>query len=526
MERYKGCNVIDINPGAGLWSSKIHAFLKPRSHLLVEPNKKVFFPLLKPLLDEPGSKYKFVHKTLMALDLDSAAEKAEQLMRLACEPRIEVDKALSEDTLILASLTTLPVKPDTKRKGALGPSSAEPFLYSYLNSILNRIGFNSRGLVRMLVWVMDTDKYVALPRSVNGIGSRMYRLDQVADVAEVAGALDTPFSKRMSRDEICSAIHVAQKMKDSGIVQPENRSNSLHQQAMEGMASDTTEASDLVVAGQALPKSSSLVQKILELDDLEKQFSEGAFVKRKASRTDQRSANDILQYNRMATLRAEIDALVPDSNVWSDDKVDKLARQELHLNQLECESRAPGLSSGDLQALKSTMKEISTLHAAECKRLSQRETRAMTSIVDNRTALQQSPPLLTWDAREREPLEVQPAEFYPKTNLALLDIRPRDPSTFASVDFVALAAHPLVKCLRAFKTLGVADTMERINYGAAEALLPLCPTVNDPLNGGRIHVDNLRVRMLTPVMLKELCEAWDAWPYRLSEEQMKARAVF
>ncbi|KAF4535259.1 S-adenosyl-l-methionine-dependent methyltransferase [Lasiodiplodia theobromae] len=56
LEKYKNCDIVDVNPGAGLWSSKIHDFLKPRRHLLLEVDD-FYTPCLQPLLDAPGSKY-------------------------------------------------------------------------------------------------------------------------------------------------------------------------------------------------------------------------------------------------------------------------------------------------------------------------------------------------------------------------------------------------------------------------------------------------------------------------------------
>ncbi|KAJ8125970.1 hypothetical protein O1611_g7668 [Lasiodiplodia mahajangana] len=56
LQRHQGCDILDIYPGAGLWSSKLHEFLQPRSHILLEPDAELYRPMLQPLLDKPGTK--------------------------------------------------------------------------------------------------------------------------------------------------------------------------------------------------------------------------------------------------------------------------------------------------------------------------------------------------------------------------------------------------------------------------------------------------------------------------------------
>lgn len=62
LQKHKGCDILDINPGIGLWSQKLHDFLKPRSHILLEPSPEIFKEFLDPLVNAPDSKYKLVSK--------------------------------------------------------------------------------------------------------------------------------------------------------------------------------------------------------------------------------------------------------------------------------------------------------------------------------------------------------------------------------------------------------------------------------------------------------------------------------
>lgn len=55
LERHVGCDLVDIYPGAGLWSSKLHDALQPRSHILLEPDEELYRPFLEPLLAKKGA---------------------------------------------------------------------------------------------------------------------------------------------------------------------------------------------------------------------------------------------------------------------------------------------------------------------------------------------------------------------------------------------------------------------------------------------------------------------------------------
>ena len=67
--------------------------------------------------------------------------------------------------------------------------------------------------------------------------------------------------------------------------------------------------------------------------------------------------------------------------------------------------------------------------------------------------------------------------------------------------------------------------LDQIAHGAAEALLPQCKTILDPAKGGHVHVEHVRVRLLTYEMLVELNAAWEAWPFKLPDTVLKERMV-
>ena len=39
LKPYRGCTIIDLNPGACVWTRKLHEFLQPKNHVLMEPEE-------------------------------------------------------------------------------------------------------------------------------------------------------------------------------------------------------------------------------------------------------------------------------------------------------------------------------------------------------------------------------------------------------------------------------------------------------------------------------------------------------
>ena len=70
LKAHHRCDLIDVNPGVSLWSRHLHAILKPRRHILVEPELDAFGDFIRPLLQEQGSSYRHVNNLKDAFDKD------------------------------------------------------------------------------------------------------------------------------------------------------------------------------------------------------------------------------------------------------------------------------------------------------------------------------------------------------------------------------------------------------------------------------------------------------------------------
>lgn len=380
----------------------------------------------------------------------------------------------------------------------------------------------------MLIWIPETEKYLILPRAVNGRSSHRPRLEDVAHITEVVGSAVTAHNKRRSRDEICSAIHTAQKMREAGLTFPQSRASPLHQAVLESFDDTITEENSglsyLTVDGHPLPRASSLVRKIEQLEALEKRFAEKQFVKSTKNEADKRVVIVTPEYTQMTTLAAELEELVPSTKKsWSNSNIDTLIVDEEALVRLERTATDPSISERERTSATEQANALAAKLSAARSRLTEREARALATTVDNTLALRNSPALMACDRRPFEPLFAKRTSFYPSVNLALLDINPDARQASEGDDFRFLAAHLLVQTFRAFKLATITEALGRTWYGAAEAILTpeKCPTLFDPQKGGRLHVENMRVRMLTPGMLIELCAAWDEWPFRATDDQLR-----
>lgn len=131
-------DVLDINPGAGLFSRKIDRLLRPRTHIHV---------------DRYGYKLGDVWDLL---------------------PRQRVNRNL----LVIANLTN---------DSVFGPREPRSPVFRYLNGILfPEKTLHHFGLVRMLAWVPDRAKLSILPRTVCARTKLAARVESAAQVTEVA----------------------------------------------------------------------------------------------------------------------------------------------------------------------------------------------------------------------------------------------------------------------------------------------------------------------------------------------------
>nr|POE93198.1 hypothetical protein CFP56_19210 [Quercus suber] len=158
LEKHKGCVIVDFNPGACLWSSRLHDFLKPKRHVLMEPEARYFEPFIKPLLDQPGSTYRYTPLAgYNSLDIyknyDEVMNDQDLFPVMPVDPDDPQRQKPNPGVLFVGNLARLG-KSVPRRVGSLCNLSLMRFTGAMVsNQLIHR-----DGLARMLFWVPESDK--------------------------------------------------------------------------------------------------------------------------------------------------------------------------------------------------------------------------------------------------------------------------------------------------------------------------------------------------------------------------------
>ncbi|OAA65370.1 rRNA adenine dimethylase-like protein [Niveomyces insectorum RCEF 264] len=495
LQRHLGCDIIDLYPGAGLWSSKLHEALQPRSHILLEPDEAVYRPFLEPLLAKPNTT--LIPKSgIIWRELNSVLDHTHLPHQLERPAGASEPPQRNDTLLVTANLAFHP-----KRRFAMFESLTQLVLYQFISSIRAASLFGKYGLVRMFVWVEGSDRHALLARSCQ----RRRRLAIDAELAtdsvtEVAGPDD--FSQWFVRDQgldMASCRRVAARMASANVhVPPGRESKALR--AVQAAGEDDGSTPDAQPAVFARPWKE-------EYRSMAAQFQAGKFTTkspehRRLLQLQYRGNREAKVADAVHTLlqkRDELAAAYESSD--SPTKVAALKRREAKWN-------------AEVDALPASSRKEFILHR------------------DNLHLFQQDPPVLAWDRREIEPLLVQDTEFFPNAPCALLDIQPK-------------AMHPLLRAmgpassrsgdmfemiLRGMMAMGadpVSKSIETIWPGAAEGVLPHCPSLRNRSDGGMPvgGYAELSARSLNEKQWTELLDAWMRWPFRPSLSELVARSA-
>ena len=506
LVQHIGCTIIDINPGIGLWSSKLHEYLKPRNHILMEPKQNVYLPFLKPLLDAPGSRYRLTDWP----DPDPWHPQryvGEGLLHNA-EGHGGPPPTTEEPNNSILIIANLAAQPHKHTPVSMASSSAYAKAMHLAYHVRHRSGFHSYGPTRMLWWLSDEQKRPLLPRTVANRGKVSVYMETSFDLEEIVGFPHT-LNARILREgalDIESSMRVANRMQERNIKIP------LHRQARPG-----DRRSDLSEISRPWHR---------ELQKLEQDFHTGKF-----SQYAERPATELIgehmsstrsgkakskekvawtpEYSRMMTLRysarsgnAKIDQI--NTVLKKQETIDQM-NLDLHRGNIEA------LEKGDIiQALDSKIQEFKH----ELEKFTDKQLKSLLFIDDDRRAFAMDPPLLLWDRRKAEPLLAQEDEFYPPGKLALLDFQPRTTDEFPMTPEQSLYFDVISTCLLGKQSLATPTQLKVVAPGAFEALVPQVPAIRDPRKGGRYDIESLRTRSMTPEMIHGLAVAWDNWVFK------------
>ncbi|KAF6219275.1 hypothetical protein HO133_005100 [Letharia lupina] len=506
LAQHIGCTIIDINPGIGLWSSKLHDYLKPRNHILMEPKQNVYLPFLQPLLDAPGSRYRL--KDWLDSDLWQPKRYVEEGLLHDAEgyggPPPTTEEP-NNSIFIIANLAGQRQKVPGESRAA---TSAHLKAIDFSRAVRHRSGFQTYGPTRMLMWLSDEDKRALLPRTVGYRGKLSVYMEANLDLEEIVGFPHASGAKIRREDalNIGSSKQVAKRMQENDIKIP------LHRQTGAG-----DRKYDLSEVSRYWHK---------ELQDLEQGFQRGYFsqyAKRPAAEPidghmpkegsgkakSRTSVTLTPEYKRMMTLRH-----VANGQNVTIDRINTVLKKQEKIDRMDLDLHREDIKALEQEEIINALDYRIQDFKDELEGLTAKQMKTLFFLDDDRRAFAMDPPLLMWDRRKAEPLSAEKDEFYAPKEIALLDFQPKTTDKFPMTSEQSYYFDLISTSLLGPGGQATLKHLKTIAPGAFEALVPQVPAIRDPRKGGRYDIESVRVRAVTPEMFHGLAVAWDNWVFK------------
>lgn len=495
LERHKGCDIIDIYPGAGTWSRKLHDLLSPRSHILMEPDTDLYQPFLKSLLDKPGTQ--MVPKSgIIWKELNSILTPEYLPHQRVVERGSEEANKRNDTLLITANVAFHPPKRFSNFN-----SIAALIIHQFIDAIRSGSLFHKYGQVRVLMWTRVGDKSAILPRCMQrhtrtAIEGELY----CESIREVAGSAE-PESDWFVRDTIldkASALSAATKMRDANVVMPPGRASVSFREAMSNLENRVVIDPSTTPPHLARPYERAMAE--LQEADGQQLLEHGT--------------DDHVKMRRYQ---------------WRQRHDNKLRQQLLDAQQaLDAITALRKSGTGSATKIRAMEMEWETL----VTRFSQGAVSNFYTYKDNLHYWRQDPPLMHWDRRDVEPLIVSADEFFPNVECSLLDIQPKPVNPLLRQvgehsERASDAFDLIMKALSHWPTQPMDRALDSVWPGAADYIIPRCASFHDPDQGGinvKATYTHLTPRMLNCRQWEELLERWFEWPFRPSFHDLVSRS--
>ncbi|KAF3005039.1 hypothetical protein E8E13_009196 [Curvularia kusanoi] len=534
LETHKGCDILDINPGAGLWSQKLHDFLQPRSHVLLESNAS-FKPFLEPLLDTPNSTYKLIQKN--TLELETYADLVKEGVfpeQNRVDPEDTSGQELNTTLLVTGMLAWDPVLP-----GLSFDSMAKQLYNHFASAVRTNDYFHAYGRVRTLFWVGAEDFRPIIAESMsryeknNCLLELTQGMDMIVNAPRGARKQGRGAPSREPQYEVEGIVRAMQRARANGMDLPAHREDKAHKVAAEveklsggsGKSSVTwlndylskRHAEGFTARGLLTEATLEHQNQMLELQKRYPDIDLAAMGNAKEANKSKRVTNYWIGKEDHPA-RKEVTAWV--SHKVADRAVIKLKEHfdsiaDLGEEMYNAECRALRMQDGT-EEKKELLNQIADMDKKLDKLMATVKVNYKVvplGIMDDRISLR-SPqhPRIQWDRRSFEPLTMDPEEAWPPHGLSLISSTPYPRPPGQTIDHYEWV-QDFVYALFTIPSSGLPEALERMQHGLSE-LLEKCPSVRDPDKGGRLQMKHFRVRMLTNEMIEELVSAYRAWPFK------------
>ncbi|KAF5018112.1 hypothetical protein F66182_9931 [Fusarium sp. NRRL 66182] len=473
LDRHRGCDLVDINPGVGVWSRTLHNLVQPRKHIMMEPDLELYKPHLQDLIDKPS-----VHVLPKAGIL---WKELTEMLRMLSNQTVRDPNAEPErnDTLLVnINLSYYPPK-----RFQLFECVSTMVLYQLMSSIRTASLFQQYGLVRMLVWINEDGKRRLLPRSAYRRKRGSFEAELACEwIHEIAGQ-DLEVEDRYElRDEwinMESGYRALARMEKAGLTMPLHRQTHMYQNLKA-----QPELANQPLAGVNRPILSRPFRQ--ELDNLEEVYAA----------TGAKEVSTRLQYLRY---RGKYD----------------LEDSQLYLELLQ---ERDALS----RMYKTSPAELSKAEAefnARIEHVKKNTRKEWNAVRDNYHIFKQDPPALLWDRRPFEPLAIRADDFYPQIPCALLDFQPKAMNPYlrqhGSTSMHGATSDTMLRYWWQHMLLPASKAMEGLWPGFGD-LVSEVGSLRDPAKGGvpLSGSGEVSARAINETQWAEIIKAFVDWPFK------------
>ncbi len=406
-------------------------------------------------------------------------------------------------------------------------------LFAMAKDLLSKSGFFEAGLVRMLWWLPDLAKPSLWSTNVpNNRSPYNVALDMSFTTSEVAGVkpmhslLDTHFhkqAKRLEEFELLISKQVTARALESGLKVPEARKlqenqPEVHpsQRNLENISPFEALTNEPITLGKHIDAVSA------RLTEVSKWAGSYRVAKVRDEHLIQQSMS-VLEYPQCKLIGPlHSNQSAKDEDELSMARTIALVDLGLRLINLEASVKTvegqPDFDKAILTKLQDRILSLDKRFRRMMTDAGERITKDVGRLLEDQIAFYSPSPLLSWDQRAYEPLQADPSDFYPKQDVALIDMMPR--SVDLAVPDLADSAESSKACAQLLTSLlstkkrSLPEVLERLAVNAGKDLIPMVPAITDARRGGRLNPQNLKARMLTTEMLEGLVKAWFEWPFR------------
>ena len=513
LEQFKGCDLIDVRPGVGLWSEHLHEFLKPRRHILVEPAKDFYSQYLDRVLAKYPQSMQWTNKTLYSVIHEH--DLLGKFKQYAWDkPPTEIN-----NRILLTINLSAPLTEDARIQVGRREQYFSNNLWASLFGM--RDDLYARGLIRVLAWTPDEHKHQMLPRAVNDRARQTLELELCSQITEVAGGSaigTTARHRRMYNLEL------------EDMASPQDVHSNYGLSDQHEVLEARTDLPPLPSASELTPTVQTFVEtehinppvwldRLIELDaqvktidpklynDLEPYWKDPSGPPRQISHTDPIVKEWLLLYRKTRhhhVIHKRIHKVVHEQ---------RALEEEWRATPSDSDPRVPALK----QRAATILENLSQLRDVD-------QTRARLLIDDFRI---RDTNATQWYRRPFNPLIVHPREFATygdvPSNLALMDIQisPTFRLKFDTEVKAMCLNYVLINTISVSASANVYSVIASLlNNAGTDDFLEGLPQLKDVRRGGWYDLHELRLRTLPTDLWAEIALAYVDWPFRRSQEGM------